>query len=301
MAAMESVELYHPIVAEMRPAVDLLVAAYEASSTNAAEINECARVHLLALKQLPSLDEVDLLDYPWLVHELGHSAFKANNCGFNELSATVVDEAIAKRKARTISLQGAALRRSRNVDETMRRHWGPHHDRNSWSLEMGVDLFAVWHLGPAYGAAFLDVVTSPHLDVFKIDRDHPPYAIRARVLEGAMRRLGWQKFAEQLADEMSRWRGRDEVAHSAVAEMSDDELLNRVLYGTLEMLERCGVPRCTESALADARSRIHDIDHIEFGRTLLLCAHVAHESLTDGAFDDWHRRVVSSLADQVTQ
>jgi len=368
LEAMESVALLRPIAEKIRPAVEFLVAAKKDGSADAEKIDECGRIHLLALKQLPdeedvthrflfdayliqsfggelrgcrlaipsmvlprydqpwryrrvplgpaeavdnpavdvigfrgppSLEAIDLLEYAWLVHELGHSAFKANDVGFGELGSSILGDAFAKRRARAISLQGAALRRSRDVVEKMAEHWGPHDDRNSWALEIGVDLFALWLLGPAYGAAFLHVISSPQLNPFEIDIAHPPYAIRTRALEEATRRLGWEELAEHLAQQMSCWRGRKD-GRSMVADMSDQELVTSLVYRTLDLLERCEVPRCTESDLADARSRFRGVDRIEFGRTLLLSAHVAHEILADDQFNEWHSRVVSTLAEQLT-
>lgn len=257
-------------------------------------------VDIIGFSGSPVVEEIDLLNYPWLIHELGHTAFSANNAIFIDAASKVCAPAIARRRARAISLQGPARNRARGVVDSMENFWGPHTKRNSWALEIAADLFATWTSGPAYGAAFVDYASHSAVDPFKIDGNHPPYFIRTRALEEGTRRLGWTQTADLFAELMSRWSNQG-PSRSAVVELNDEEMLGTLVYRLLELFETTGLTRCTIRDVDRARLRFQNVDSVDFGIGLLLDAYVAHESLSESDFGQWHEQVVRHLANQVTQ
>ncbi|HXY34429.1 MAG TPA: hypothetical protein VEI07_09390, partial [Planctomycetaceae bacterium] len=76
-------------------------------------------VDVVGFRGGPSLDAVNLLDYSWLIHELGHSAYRTTSDGFIALATSLRAQAVARRRARTISLQGSPLRRAQQLAEKM--------------------------------------------------------------------------------------------------------------------------------------------------------------------------------------
>ena len=242
--------------------------------------------------------EVHLLEYPWLLHELAHSAFKAHTEVFLGATADVCASAVTRRRARSISLHGDAQRKARELSDLMATYWGPHADRNHWALELACDLFATWTTGPAYLAAFLDYVSSPNVELFEIDSRHPPYVVRLQLLEQVGRRLGWQHEAD-LITKLLESHSRQREAWATVANLADDDLVLELSSSLLTCLNESHIPRCTPADVHRAERRITDPNLSEFGIGLLLDAYVAHQSMSDDAFDQWHTTVVELLSESI--
>ena len=260
-----------------------------------------AAVDVIGFRKLASLDNVDLLDYPWLIHELGHSIFQEHHdTGFDDSVTRVLQETVGSRKAKAISLNGRARQRPRNIAAQMENFWNPTR-KNNWAHEVAVDIIAAWCLGPAFVAAFIDHVSSEAVDPYQVDADHPPYAFRATALEECVRRLGWSKSADLLAGQLSDWNdGSDATKRLHAHQFTDSDFQDALIQTTLDFLGCGSLPRCTESDFDAASSRYRDMDAIGFGIELLLDAYVAHQSLDEGDYTVWHSKVVERLANDVT-
>ena len=260
-----------------------------------------ATVDVIGFRKSAALDDVDLLDYPWLIHELGHSIFqKHHDTGFDDSVTRVLQKTVGSRKAKTISLNGLARQRPRTVAAQMENFWNPTR-KNNWAHEIAVDIVAAWCLGPAFVEAFIDHVNPETIDPFQVDANHPPYAFRATALEECVRRLGWPDSADLLAGQLSDWNDRtDATKRIHASQYTDSDFEDALIQTTLDFLGCGSLPRCTESDFDAASSRFRDIDAVEFGIELLLDAYVAREALGEDDFTAWHSKVVKRLANDVT-
>ncbi len=146
------------------------------------------------------LDDVELLDYPWIVHELAHclmhlhsrefpGAFRPNLLKhFRDLRLlAVADRGRAREKA------DAALRQ---VEE----FWTPANDQRDWAHEIAFDVCALWTCGPAFLGAFHNTLRDLNPDPFIKKQDHPPYIVRVAALIDAGEKLRFDKNLGDLSD-----------------------------------------------------------------------------------------------------
>lgn len=266
-----------------------------------AQVARNPTVDVIGFRGSAIVDDIDLLDYPWLLHELGHSLLKTNETGFESRFTEALHDVIGRRNARSIALHGPARQRAHDVVASMADHWMPSHSANNWAHEIATDIIAVWCVGPAFMAAFFDQISSDDLDPFLVDKDHPPYATRASAIEEAGRRLGWSESADLLAGRVLKWtKNRPSYARTKANELTDPDLVQALVSLLIDILEQGRLPRCVVSDLDAAFTRFSNVGENDFGTELLLAAYAAHESLGEGEFAHWQDRVVAYLANQVT-
>lgn len=155
-----------------------------------------------------SLQDVDLLNYPFLCHELGHNVLFKFDEVFGPKFASELDQFSHMLQRRSLADKGAAKQKAqRSVDE-IRQLWGPSPTHKNWAHEIAADIIALWTCGPAYVAALLDVLEDSTPNPYHVDQAHPPYELRAKSLLHAGELLGWAAHLNNLHDVIETWNAR---------------------------------------------------------------------------------------------
>ena len=265
------------------------------TSTGEKQVNV---VDLILLRGADQIDQIDLLSYPWLAHELGHNLMFRHDRHFIPAVSEHLDALARKLRLAAIADRGQALVGSKKSIQELIEFWRPGADHRNWSHELGADLIALWALGPAYLAVFQDLLEKPNQNPYLISAVHPPYAVRVRALLNGAGRLGFGTDASGLAKLASSWRSSVWEAQrtNRFLCLADTELIEVVVQAALEFCGQLGVTRCTADRLATLETALSDLDSQEFGTNLLLSAWLAFSRKGLQSYSIWERQVVESLA-----
>ena len=165
-----------------------------------------------------------------------------------------------------------------------------------------MDIIALWTCGPAYLAAFQDVLDEENLDPYQIDQSHPPYEVRADALLAACDGLGWASYTSGIRNRMDAWRGSDHSrkrTNSYLASTSE-ELTRACVDSSMKVCGALGLPCCTQERIASLDARLKNGHEPDFGTQLILSAWLQWNRLGESAYEEWETDVKASLCDQVT-
>jgi len=254
------------------------------------------RVYGITLKGRDELGSIQLLDYPWVCHELGHALFAKAPPEFLDEFVRLVEDYCRPilRKAVADSHQVRTL--TRNNIERIRQRWLPRGDQQSWIHELAVDLIALWSCGPAFLAAMTDAVDSPRVDPFLAESVHPPYALRLRILCLGAQEIGWANEALGLASLLAKWeqQGQAIVNHNHYIAVAPRELLDQALHWALSACRQWKIPRCDQEVLRACTQRRRANLSVDSAAELIISAWLVFEKNNDD-YSDWESRTVSCL------
>lgn len=151
-------------------------------------------VHLIDVIHLPgedSVEDIDLLAYPFLCHELGHNVLFRYGQEFCNSFEAVLGTFTNRVQQQNLAIRGQSRQVADATLAQIRQFWTPTADHYNWAHEIAVDVIALWTCGPSYLAALHDVMDDANLDPYQLGQSHPPYALRAQVLVQAAAALGW--------------------------------------------------------------------------------------------------------------
>jgi hypothetical protein len=238
-----------------------------------------------------SVEDIDLLAYPWLAHELAHCLLFLNStlfpCHFTPRLECIL---------RALSLKGIADRgQARTVAragiEDMKRYWTPSRNQGNWAHEIAMDTIALSACGPAYLGAFFDQVERANLDLFQISTVHPPYSVRMLAILHACTLLKLDEHANPLRDFSSS------VAQqypNKLIRLAPDELIAAAVEAGLAVCEALDIrswryfdPPGPGVPIPGSR---------ELGTSLLLDAWRVRRQVDEESYSKWEREVVSGIA-----
>jgi hypothetical protein len=155
-------------------------------------------INLVCFPEEDNTDNIDLLEYPFLFHELGHNLFFYNDSIFADKFTKELEIILAGIRLRAISDKGLAKNRTEDILQQISHFWLPKSTQKDWAHEIAVDLIALWACGPAFLKAFYLELEHNNYDAFLIDHNHPPYAFRIEVILDASEKLGLQRYSNNL-------------------------------------------------------------------------------------------------------
>lgn len=263
------------------------------------------RVRHLDLILVPGedrLEDIDLLSYAWIVHEVAHNFFFRHNSVFEAESRTILERKIRRLKLAASADRDVAKRRSQRLIQRMEEFWTPTSNHYNWAHELAVDLMALWVLGPAYLSVFVEMVESENPDAYAVALGHPPYELRTRsLLEGA-RRLGWRVEAVRLAERLETWHRLpgDKARTNDYIALADQHLMAQHVDLVLQVCHDSQVTRCTQSGVNGLAESVDQIDNLEFGINLLIQAWIVWERYGKDRFWRWQSSVVDAMSKRLT-
>ena len=250
------------------------------------------------------LDNVDLLAYPWLVHELAHPIIEIHGSRYLADTARSFEAVATARQLRAINDSVAAKERHRAQLSTLRDWWLPSGRRANWMIELAADVLAFWLCGPAYLSAMKTVLDDSRVDFFRLTAEHPPYELRTLALVQTARHLGWSEQASILERTLDRRQSTDPSAtrNNRYLAVADRGLTKACTARALELCEELRLPRCQPTAATrSAADYLHIFgDSPDLGLGLIMAAQVLSQRLSSPEFEAWQERTVAHLADLYT-
>lgn len=261
-------------------------------------------LELLWLPGVDRPDSVELLIYPWLLHELAHPLIEIHGRRYLADAARSFEAEASARQVRALNDSVAGKERTRTHLAALRDWWQPSGKRASWAIELAADVAALWLCGPAYLHAMDTVVGDPAVEFFRLTVDHPPYELRVLALLQSAHSLGWTKLAAGLETTLNARRsaGRAAERNNRYLALADSGLARAFTTHALELCEQLRLPRFDPAAaVRDAEDYMRDADDLpEPGLGLIRAAYVLRQRLTAARFRAWQERTVTYLADLYT-
>ena len=265
---------------------------------------EIKMVDFLLFPGRDDLSEVNLLSYPFLLHELGHNILFKYDEVFRVGFKQALDTITKKLALSSIADQGAARLQSQQTIDTVRTFWHPTADHKNWAHELAIDIMALWLTGPAYLAAFVDETDKPDIDPFFV-QDHPPYELRAKVLIQVGETLGWKKYCDVLNQLLVDWRTSRQTSDTSEVNryvaLSNEEIINSCITFALETCRTLQLPQCNEAVVTKLQKALGRGDIPDLGLELIITAWLVHEERGEDAYHLWQSQAIQDLQEYITQ
>jgi hypothetical protein len=258
-------------------------------------------VEFIFIRQGQDEDDINLLDYPFLHHEIAHAILRRFGKPFEEAFSKALANDINRRRRHVIADGQTVRRRVESRIENLKRYWEPTADHQNWAYELAADLLAFWTSGPAYLSAFLDVVERG-VNPYYLGASHPPYAIRAQGLVAAARKLGWEAEGSNLRQLLTRWPESNwsTELNNRYADVAVSSLVEACVEAALEMCANLGLRQCTRNDLNQALKKLASGVEPLLGTELLVTAWAKQQQDRD-AYSNWEEKTVACLVAALKQ
>jgi hypothetical protein len=263
-------------------------------------------VHVVDVILMPGPDdlrEVDLLAYPWIIHEMGHYLLLRHSSRFVNVFKEELERIVSNLRLASIADRGSASTKAQRILDQLARLWNPSDGQRNWAHELAIDLISVWTCGPAYLACFQDAVEKHNMNPYEVTETHPPFAVRAEALVSAAKRLGLQKFTGSLRGLIDEWH-RPQWAKrrdGRFLSLAHPELINSCTNVAFSFCESLNLARCTPERLENLPQSLAQYNSDEIGLDLLLFAWFIFEKKGKIEYSDWETKTVRDLAQCITQ
>jgi len=260
------------------------------------------QVHLVDVILLPgrdSLDEIDLLSYPWLFHELGHTLLFRYDLDFISEFEVQLKARLNGLRLRSIADRGSTRDKSGKLIQTISNSWWPTPNQRNWAHEIAADIVALWTCGAAFLATFQDKIEQDSIKPYAISKNHPSYEVRALALVGASEMLGWQEHSIGIKEIIAKW---SQISASRIGRnnqyiaCTDPTIIEACMSCALASCEKLKLPRCSQEMVHQVRQISSMGEPPRFGAPLLLTAWLAHNENAE-AFDQWEKQTIQKLAE----
>lgn len=246
-------------------------------------------------------DEIDLMAYPFLLHEMGHDFFNMPGRGFAERFSAELAGILRRWRLRGISDRGAARNRAQQAVDRTESLWTPATNQRDWAHEIAVDVVALWTGGPAYLDGFLRAIVDRRFNPFAIVEHHPPYGARAAALAMGAEHLGWATHAAGLRRAIEDWRrdatrlGRD----NAYATFADPQIVAASVGCALATCEEWRLPRCNQARLNRVAAGVKGGIVPNFGADVILAAWIVARDEGEDGLSRWEGEAIPALLESL--
>jgi len=259
-------------------------------------------INFVSFHGAEKIEDIDLLNYPFLCHELGHNLFFYDDSIFKENFENELSGIIGSLRLRSIADHGAAKAKAQNTIATIKELWNPIPSQKNWAHETAMDLIALWTCGPAYLAAFQDELEAKEKNPYFIDPVHPPYALRVKALIMAGEKLGWQKYTHKLENILQQWKRSkwQSELNNFYYTLTDAKLVDSCVAVTLLTCERIRLPLCDKKMVNGINEKLHHKQSLEWGTELIIAAWLVHEEYGEDQYEKWDFATVSEKLNSLT-
>lgn len=259
-------------------------------------------INLIHLPGSDTLGEVDLLTYPFLCHELAHNLlyFADPDPHFRPAFESALDTYLNALRLRSIADQGRARSQSQRTINRIAEFWRPGANHQNWAHEMMMDIVALWTCGPAYLAAFYDELEEKDPDPYFVNRQHPPYAVRAEALLNASRRLGWCEYGDEIKEQLRKWSTphyKKRIKYDYTS-LTDSGLIENCVACALDACETYQLPKCDRRQINKVEEILRKDGTPEFGVDLIIAAWMIERG-DKNSYQQWEVEVVRRLYESI--
>lgn len=271
-----------------------------------AQNGQAKSINLICFPGEDRIDNIDLLEYPFLFHELGHNLLFYTHPIFADKFTKELDTILASIRLRAISDKGLAKSRTEEILQKISHYWLPKDNQKDWSHEIAVDLIALWACGPAFLKAFQLELDHNTPNPFLLDDVHPPYAFRIEVILTASEKLGFQRYSNELEKLLDKWRysPKDKDFYSLnnlYQALTSEKLKEAIISVSFAVFRELSIPICSLKFIQDTERRLERGQRIHWGTQLILAASLYHDIYDDEEFDVWEQNTIKSLINEITQ
>lgn len=259
--------------------------------------------HVIDLILVPgedNLDDIDLLAYPFLGHEMGHNALFKHEAVFSDAFEKQLQQHVNAMLRQSLADRGTAKVKAKEIIEQTRKVWSATPNHFNWAHEIAVDLIALWTCGPAYLATFNDVLDDPQVDPYQVGQSHPPYEVRARALIQAAKELGWSTQCHNLSEAIQKWSRSDwhRGKNNQYAALASPSVVATCADISLKTCEALRLPKCTPTTVEALDQKLSRSETLDLGSELILAAWIVREKSDEPAYVEWEKAVIRAhLAD----
>ena len=245
-------------------------------------------------------EQPNLLDYPWLFHEMGHYLIARHGRLLFDSLLPVIEELARALQLRALADRDVARIRARDTINEIREMWSPVSGLSRWTHEIGIDAIGLWSCGPAYLASFR--MDHEDADPFVVRMDHPPVAIRTYSLIEAAKKLGWQEFAKPLSSALKVLEKKvPDSEHNRYKTLRDKGLIDTYLNKTYEYCSNLGIPRLATDDIQRISTQEIDEDSQTLATELIVKAWLVQQAEGDVAYHVWEENIVNGITLSVIQ
>jgi hypothetical protein len=260
--------------------------------------------HVIDLILFPGgdrLEDVDLLAYPFLSHELGHNTLFKYDKVFPQSFWPVLEQVTNGLRRQSLADRGAARSRARDTVTMIHQLWSPTANHYNWAHEIAMDVIALWTSGPAYLATFHDILEDEDLNPYQVGQSHPPYEIRANALMDASTRLGWEDYTQGLTDRVAHWRRSHwwKERNNRYVACASPGLVRSCVTSVITACETLSLPRCSGETLEAIQKKLNRGETPDWGSEVLIAAWMQWQQMDKDSFSAWESSVVRELSQAV--
>lgn len=246
-------------------------------------------LELLTIRGRNRVDDMDLTEYPWLVHELTHSLFYRNKKAVSEAIRCRFDVPLRDLRVGGVPDRSHAKTIKQRQTEQIAAYWTPTGNHLNWSHELVIDALGIVTAGQAYGRNFLADTEASGARPFELAQSHPPFAVRCQGMTYAAEKLGWNDLAQQLAERRQRWAqesafGPPSNAYRAAA---DPDLIQAGVDAAFDLVKELHLPVCRVQQEQIARDKVAAGETPELGTEMLLATWHAADSMSKEQLRTW--------------
>ena len=262
--------------------------------------------HVIDVIHMPGddvLEDIDLLAYPFVYHELGHNVLFRYGQAFCESIQRTLATFLDSLQRQNLAIRGQARQVADTTSTQIRQFWTPTSDHYNWAHETAVDVISLWTCGPAYLAALLDVVDRDNLDPYQLGQSHPPYALRSQVLVQAAGQLGWAYYTGSLQDLADRWTKSDWAKNRTNLHIAcaDPCLVGGTITAAIETCEGLALPRCTPARIDAIQDKLRRGLQPELGTETIVAAWLTRGIVSEAEFDAWEQNLIRAYVADITE
>jgi hypothetical protein len=246
-------------------------------------------------------DEIDLLEYPFICHELGHYVFQENECQFSEKFEHSLNMMVGQFQLRTLSDRGSTKDRAQRTIQDIYQFWHPTPSHKNWAHELAMDIIALWTCGPAYLDVFDDQLEN--CNPYQVDQEHPPYEVRAIALTEAGRQLGWENQIPKLLQRIENWRHpKSKIRRTnRYITLANAGLIRECIAFAFQTCDSLALPKCTKDTVEEVKSVLDRGETPDFGLHAILSAQMVRRKCNERDYETWEKITIAELMKCVMQ
>ncbi len=261
-------------------------------------------ISLIHIPGEDALDEVDLLTYPFMCHEMAHNLLYFNDPYFKPEFNRELNQYLNSLRLKSIADQGKSRIQSQRTISQIEELWSPGANHQNWAHEITMDIVALWTCGPAYIAAFQDEiqdeVEKKGKDPYFIGQSHPPYAVRIDILERTSDRLGWEDYTDRIRMLRQNWSKpphRRRMNNHYLA-LTDPVLIEVCIASALDACEKYQILRCDRTTIKKVKEILRNNELPGFGVEVIIAAWLM-EQKERSAYREWENKFVRRLYESI--
>jgi hypothetical protein len=251
-------------------------------------------IDLIYIRNKYKNKQPNLLDYPWLFHEMGHYLIARHGKSLLSLLLPIIEELTNTLQLRALADRDIARIRAKDTIDEIKTMWSPTSEFSRWTHEIAIDTVGLWSCGPAYLNSYY--VDHENADPFIIRLDHPPVAIRTIALVEAAKKLGWREYTLPLNSVLDKWeRNISDSEHNRYKTLRDKGLIDNYLMRICDYYSDLGVPRFESKDIERISKQAVDIDSQTLAADLVVKAWLISHEQDDAAYQAWEENITNEI------